>query len=360
MDAGTQRVGVAIEIPGILRRASIDPAEVLQEVGLDAGALDQADNQIPYEVVGRLLEACGRRIGVESFGLILGQAVRPHHLGLVGELMMNAPTLGDAIMDLVGHHQRYVNGGIPYLFRSEEYAYWGYAIYLPDIVASNQIYDANIAAGCSLVRELTGISPAEVHLGHKPPQDAAAFRRFFGAPIRYNAESSVSHFRLEDLQRPIRGADPERRRALEARIAVYWQVEQPDFAAQVERLLRPRISGGTVTMAELMALVQLHERTISRRLALAGTSFRELLNRTRFCVAAEMLEFTALPVTQIALAFGYADTSVFSRSFRRWSGMSPTTWRMRKRMAACPPAGASSATPPRKGVALPLTEAYDN
>ncbi|MDG2678283.1 AraC family transcriptional regulator, partial [Vibrio parahaemolyticus] len=38
-------------------------------------------------------------------------------------------------------------------------------------------------------------------------------------------------------------------------------------------------------------------------------------------------------ITDIALQLGYAETAVFSRHFRRWTGKSPRQWRLDK-MAA--------------------------
>ena len=35
-------------------------------------------------------------------------------------------------------------------------------------------------------------------------------------------------------------------------------------------------------------------------------------------------------ITDIALQLGYAETAVFSRHFRRWTGKSPRQWRQEK------------------------------
>ena len=338
MDGGSHRVGVCTEIPGLLEEAGVDTGAVLRDVGLPEDALNSPDNQIPYRSVGDLLDACVRRTGDASFGLRLGQLATPQSVGLVGDLMTHAPSLGEAMSDLLSNHQRYVRGGMPYLFRSNEHAYVGFAIYLQNMAGVDQIYDANMAGGCALFRQLAGAKPVEVHLGHKPPDDIAAYRRVFGVRVVFNYEHSALVYALGDLQRPIPGADPAQRRRIEALVREYWQVERPDFAGQVARLLRSRVTDGDVSMAEMVNLLGLQERTISRRLALAGTTFRELVNQTRFSVACEMLELTDLPVTQIALALNYSETSVFSRSFLRWSGgVTPSGWRARATKSAAHP-----------------------
>ena len=60
-----------------------------------------------------------------------------------------------------------------------------------------------------------------------------------------------------------------------------------------------------------------------RHLAEEGTSFKELLNEARVTLGRNYVEEGRLSVTEIAFVLGFADTSTFSRAFKRWTGMSP-------------------------------------
>ena len=53
--AGAQRVGPLAVIPGLLRELGADPDQGLASVGLDAAALNDVENWIPYVAMGRLL-----------------------------------------------------------------------------------------------------------------------------------------------------------------------------------------------------------------------------------------------------------------------------------------------------------------
>jgi hypothetical protein len=66
--------------------------------------LDDPEALIPYPAMGRVLEASVRLGKVPLIGLLVGRRARAEALGLVGRLMRNAPTLEDAILDLVSHH----------------------------------------------------------------------------------------------------------------------------------------------------------------------------------------------------------------------------------------------------------------
>jgi AraC-like DNA-binding protein len=52
-----------------------------------------------------------------------------------------------------------------------------------------------------------------------------------------------------------------------------------------------------------------------------------LLDATRFDIAAQLLQNSTASMTQIAATLDYANSSAFTRAFRRWSGRSPTEWR---------------------------------
>jgi AraC-like DNA-binding protein len=67
----------------------------------------------------------------------------------------------------------------------------------------------------------------------------------------------------------------------------------------------------------------MHRRTLNRRLRAEGTTFQQLLDEVRFEAACQLLDTASTPITEIAVSLGYAETSAFSRAFRRWSGSTP-------------------------------------
>ena len=63
------------------------------------------------------------------------------------------------------------------------------------------------------------------------------------------------------------------------------------------------------------------------RLRAHGVSFEQQLDRLRFDLAQQLLQHSAVSMTDIAVALNYANTSAFTRAFHRWSGSTPSTWR---------------------------------
>ena len=80
----------------------------------------------------------------------------------------------------------------------------------------------------------------------------------------------------------------------------------------------------------------IQERTLHRRLQAAGTRFRHELDQVRESLSKQLLETSSLPIYEIAVSLGYADSSGFIRAFHRWTGVSPASWRKRNRSKQAP------------------------
>jgi AraC-like DNA-binding protein len=78
------------------------------------------------------------------------------------------------------------------------------------------------------------------------------------------------------------------------------------------------------------ASLHVHPRTLRRRLAEEGTSFRTLTNDVRATLAAELLSQVGLTVEQVARRLGYAETAAFNHAFSRWYGVAPNAYRRRQ------------------------------
>jgi AraC-like DNA-binding protein len=71
------------------------------------------------------------------------------------------------------------------------------------------------------------------------------------------------------------------------------------------------------------------ERTLQRRLRDAGTTLVRELGAVRIRAAQQRMRDSAAPLTEIALAVGFATPQHFSALFRRLVGESPSAWRAR-------------------------------
>lgn len=324
---GRQRVGVLGEVPRVLRMLGADVDAVFAAAGLDAHILDSPENEISFIAMGRLLQACVEATGCEHFGLLAGQGLTLRSLGVVGQLMQTAPTLEFALWDLALSQARNADGAVCYLRRSGEVAALCYAVYQPGTPAIGQISDGAMALAFNTIRELAGPVAMEVALGHSKPRDPSPFIRFFGVPLHFDTEEAGVILPASALSLPVKMANAALRGRLQEAVWAHAALRQPDISAQVVRILRTRVISGQVSIDEVSASLSLHPRSLLRKLKARGTTFRDLLNGTRFEVACQLLSGTRLSITEISLIFGYADIAVFTRAFERHCGLPPSEWR---------------------------------
>jgi AraC-like DNA-binding protein len=327
-----QRVGALTAVPALLSQLGADPAPVLAAVGLDASALDFAENSIQYTAFGGLLEEGARRTRCEHFGLLTGQAWHLSTMGLVGDLIRNSSTVGDGLRLGVVYHHLNSQGGVVFLRERNSVVEFGYAIYHQGIQGANQIYDGVLAALINYMRELCGSSwvPSEVVVAHAPPADESPYRRLFRSPVRFNSELNALRFASHWLNRPVPNADSRRLRELQAQASA---LTQPDLIEKLHRSLRVLLLSGVSSGDAVADVLAMHRRTLNRRLKALGITFREVLEDVRFGAACQLLEATQLALDDVAAALGYAGVSPFTRAFRRRSGTAPGQWRQSARAA---------------------------
>ena len=151
-----QRVGLLAEIPSLLREFGAEPTEVLIRAGLDRDALDTLENGISHIAAGRLLQECVVKTGCQHFSLLLGQRMRLSHLGLLGPLLRHSPTLGSAIRTFAVYGHLESQGMAKFLIEKDDIATLGNIVYQTGTEHVDQLYDVDVAATLSVIRELCG------------------------------------------------------------------------------------------------------------------------------------------------------------------------------------------------------------
>ena len=328
---GRLRTDVLGGIPRLLRELGVPPAEFLATLGITPQQLEDPRNEIPFSALGPLLGAAAAWTGCSHFGILLGQRVQLSALGLVGRLAASAPDVGTALRDLCDHMHVRDRGAVVSLASNGGAAALGYALYArgtEGAEGSDEIYDAAMAIGASLLRELCGPgAPSQVLFCHREPADPRPWRRAFGAPVHFDADRTELVFPASWLARRPPGADPGLHRILEDRIRELESRSADDLVAGLRRALRARLIGGRVSVGDVARMFAIHRRTLNRRMETLQTSVHDVAEELRFEVARQLVGSTAMPLIEIAAALGYADASGFTRAFRRWSGSTPSAWR---------------------------------
>lgn len=146
--------------------------------------------------------------------------------------------------------------------------------------------------------------------------------------VAFNCERNVIRLPREMLDEPLPQADAHTLEicAAECERILERRQRRHGLSAQVrsELLSAP---GEMPVLDAVAASLHLHPRTLRRRLAEEGTSFRTLTNDVRATLATELLSQVGLTVEQVARRLGYAETAAFNHAFSRWFGIAPNEYR---------------------------------
>ena len=163
-------------------------------------------------------------------------------------------------------------------------------------------------------------------------RDAAAIRSVLGelveggVPTRATRAGAVLEIGFDAawLERRLVRSSPRERALAEELCAgvVARRRERSGLPAEVRVLVTQHLGEGA-PMAEVAAALGLSERSLRRRLADAGTSYRQLVDEVRSALAGELLGSGRLRVGDVAARLGYAEATSFIAAHRRWTGRSP-------------------------------------
>lgn len=322
------RVGAAALVPDLLRELAVDSAKVFAAAGVAMDSFADPDALVPIADLARVVGLAARASERPDFGLLIADRARTHQAGLLGEMFRGADDLRGALHELIRYFHLNTRGGIAVLTIESGVAELRLGLLGPYGDAALLFEDAHIGVIFHHMRAFLGDSwrPIEVLLSHAAPARAAAYRRFFGVPVRFDALCTGLLFSADDLARPMIGREREKRR-LEAAAQAATSKLGIGFDEQVRWTIRSNLGVGKMTIVPVARALGMSRRTLNRRLAESGLTFAALLQSVRFATARQLLVESATPLAEIATAVGYGEASVFSNAFRSWSGVSPSEWR---------------------------------
>jgi AraC-like DNA-binding protein len=327
------RVGGVSNIPSLLRSFGCDPDRVLKSAGFSLEQISDMDSTISFLAGSKLLARCVEATACPHFGLLLGQSIRPYHLGIAGFLVVTSTHVAAALESLAAYMDLHDRSGTATVVPSEDSMMLGYSIHQAEVHRPDQIYDMTMAFACGLMRQLCGPdwTPTEVLLAHAPPREVKPYTHYFRAPVRFNAEESCLVFPSKWLLHKPPLSDPNLHGYLEREARQIQAESNRSIVLQLHSALKQCIAMQHFTKAAVAQRLGMHERTLHRRLHAKGTNFRRELDRIRRGMSEQLLSVTTMEIWKIATVVGYSSTSAFNHAFRRWHDMSPEHWRQTAR-----------------------------
>lgn len=318
--------------PELVTTMGGDPAELLEQAGIRAQEFRDDAVDLTYPDAIRLLALAARRLDCPSFGMRLAMRQRGGAIfGPLGRTMRNSRTFGDALRFASEHISAHSRAARVWLqpHPAEGNIFAGHELLFESSGERIQTIEQILLIGHLEAMEMTGgyARARSIHFRHEPLSPLGEYRRYFGCDVRFGEAVDGITFSDRDLASPVLDQDADLHRDLVAYIETYFPRERPPFAAEVRGLIMRRLARGDCDSGEVARVLNIHHRTLRRRLKQEGTSFQEVKDDVRRGLTLYYLQQTGLDFRGISEKLGFAEQAVFSRSCRRWFGQSPTQLR---------------------------------
>ncbi len=313
-----------------LEALKVDSDAFLRSLGYDPAPFRSPDARIPVETYLRIQDMAADYTADPCFGLHMGEYAEAGSWSILGYVMMNCKTLGEA-SEKAGRYSRIIGnmietkteiglGKVKVIFDTP-----------PNVPAqSRHCYESTLSSSVRMMRILTGrdVSPLEVTFIYPEPRRRDEYERVFRCPVHFGRRQTSMSLAWDLGNIPIPLAYP----ALLARFEQFAQDAMADIARQnehtraVTRLILSRLDDDGLSIDKVARAMAVSVRTLQNRLASEGAVFSDLHRDIRHRMARQYLR-DRYSVEQITYLLGFSEPSAFSKAFKKWSGMTPREYR---------------------------------
>ncbi|MGO1692799.1 MAG: helix-turn-helix domain-containing protein [Marinobacter sp.] len=346
-----QMLGVFL-VPGVYMRVM---AETVRQLGHNDRALYEGLNFGPDDLKANdsrvfvtdamiIAERALALAGKDGLSFMLARELRVTIHGTLGFAALTSPTFADALDSV----HRYLQLRAPFLSMSQSetddhvlvklctefdapglYPFLAETVSATLILLTEQLLDRSDAQAHGFGLNDGKLPGVTVRLGGPEPAYYRQLEDHLPVRFEYEQPDAMLVFPKELLSVRMRLADAEASRMARDECEFELQKalkEQGDLAIAVRNMLR-MIPAPLPSLEAIAERFCVSSRTLKRRLAEKGTSYREIVETVLKDRAIQLLRYTNQSVSEIAYELGYADLSNFSRAFRKWTGKSASEFR---------------------------------
>jgi AraC-like DNA-binding protein len=166
------------------------------------------------------------------------------------------------------------------------------------------------------------VNPARVCFRQRAPRRHDLYTELLGTDrVEFDAPTDQLTFRTADLTRPLQTADPMLAKILLPYAASLAPPPPPTttWSEQLQRVLTTMLGDGPVTLDRAARCMAASRRSLQRRLAEEGTTWRRELDRARRQELENESPRHPHNRNDVARQLGYSDARALRRAYHRWS-----------------------------------------
>lgn len=313
----------------LLESYNIDPMPLFQNARIDPQSIKDMSTRISQSTLENLWFEVARVIGDPCFGVTLGKFWHPSYMHALGYSWLASSTLRTALQRFVRFS--HVVNQATVLELSEE----GELIFVDWINPSpgkdeGWRADAFMSILLSMCRANYGedLDPVSINFKHNKPVQVGDYFAYFRCPIEFNSSNDRLILAKNVVDQKLPGSNPLIAQISDNEMMKYLaKLNNDDIVQRTKAAIIEMLPDGRTSDAYAAKLLNISIRTLQRRLAETGTTYRKLLTEVRKELASTYIQNQHLTLTELSYQLGYSEVSAFSRAFKQWTGQSPKTFR---------------------------------
>ncbi|MDP3908688.1 AraC family transcriptional regulator [Novosphingobium sp.] len=320
----------------LVYRLGGDSRGILARFGIDPLAINDPDYFVDCRTLGSVFEYCSTRLDKSLFGLELAALQSPDVFGLVTAICRAAPTFGEAIRCFIKYvpvvHSPVSNLELVEGVETSELRFSGNST-VQDFDGCQIMFEAGLLIA-KLLREVGGLTfqPSYVSfcdvVMHR---DVAEIERHFGCSLRKTPGVNAIAFPTRMLNYPVANSNRQLFLLLEGYLDSVHLATRRSIVERLEDSIRSSFRSGNCSVDWCARKLGLSPRVLRIQLSQLGLKFSDVVEEQRVGMATEHLDRSDLSLDEVAFVLGYSEQSSFGRAFKRWTGITPQTYREQAR-----------------------------
>lgn len=311
-----------------------DPLPLYKEAGLEPPAPSSKHTSFeaklqPFDRHVKILDLARERLKRPDFALELANRQTIGVYGPIGMMAAYSETIGDALNLLAAHLPFTVQMMKLEIISTDNLVQYILRCDYESVAKSKSLQDHALAISYNLIQLLCAepLVLRAAYLQHDGRENSSMYGRYFKCPVAFNHDFIGLAFQPQQLRQPI--ADTAR--TLPKQLRKYLEQRHKDsLLQQVRHVIQLMLPVGNCNLESVALAIGYSKRTLQRRLLEEKTSFQELIDEVRNNLSLDYLAHQHYRLTDVAAVLGYSELSAFTRSFKRWQGLSPQQWRQQQ------------------------------
>jgi AraC-like DNA-binding protein len=100
-----------------------------------------------------------------------------------------------------------------------------------------------------------------------------------------------------------------------------------DIVQKIKAVISEHLQSGDMTLSKVASTLGMSERNLQRKLKEQQCNYQKLVDDTRKMMALKLISNSQRDFAEITYLLGFSDQSTFQRNFKKWTGVTPGTYR---------------------------------